>query len=181
MFRETNSNLQSEGILCCCRRHYFQIFVAFIEEAKQYIEEGKQAKQNKRTIVSNYFHRSIRLLPYDFASTYTTPITPPPQPLSRTSAGVVAVIYQGSWIARSKKAKQTKRKISLELFSFDLINSVRFCFYLHNTHHTTTTAIVACKCWRRCFYLSRKLNNKRQRGKRQRGKKGKRRKKERYR
>ena len=56
-------------------------------------------------------------------------------------------------------------KISLEFFSFDLINSVRFCFYLHNTHHTTTTAIVACKCWRRCFYLSRKLNNKRQRGK----------------
>ena len=31
-------------------------------------------------------------------------------------------------------------KISLEFFSFDLINFVRFCFYLHYIHHIIATA-----------------------------------------
>ena len=26
LFKETNSNLQSASIVCCCQRHYYQIF-----------------------------------------------------------------------------------------------------------------------------------------------------------
>ena len=46
---------------------------------------------------------------------------------------------------RGKKAGDAKKKDIVRFFSFDLINPVlQFQFYLHNTHHTTTTTIVAC-------------------------------------
>ena len=80
--------------------------------------QGKQSGEKKKLSWLEFF-RSIRSIPYDFASTYITSITPP-QPLLRVSAGVVAVICRGSWIIKgrgeNKRQATQKRKISLDFF-----------------------------------------------------------------
>ena len=82
----------------------------------------------------------IWLFPYDFASTYTTPITSPHQPLSRTSAGIVAVICWEIWIikGRGKRRQATqKRKILLDLFCS--IWSILFYYNFNSTYTTPIT------------------------------------------
>ena len=58
------------------------------------LNSKKQGKQSgaKKKLSSLEFFLLIRSIPNDFASTYATPITPPPQALSRASTAIAVII-----------------------------------------------------------------------------------------
>ena len=116
--------------------------IAFIVQAN---DKSKKRKRKKRhsALDSKYidqfdYSRSISLLLTLHYIHHTTGVIIDTKSATAVAV-VVAVVCQGSWIARNKKFKM-EDKISLEFFSFDLINFVRFCFYLHYIHHIIATA-----------------------------------------
>ena len=94
---------------------------------------ARKAKKKGRVLEKNWCDRSVWFI----SDTYVKlPVRPPQRPLSllRGSAVVVAVICQGSWIARNKRSK--KEDIVRTFF----VRSDQFCTILplltqHPSHH----------------------------------------------
>ena len=124
-------------------------------------EKWKQSKKRGRSCVGkNWCDRSVWFI----SDTYVKlPVRPPQRPLSllRGSAVVVAVICQGSWIARNKRSK--KEDIVRTFFvRSDQFRTILLLLTQHPSHHHSRYHVLVLPPSLLLSLLLSLMNNKKQ-------------------
>ena len=152
-FKETNTNLQPESIVCCYRRHCCQIFVAFIVQAKQYIIE-EENEANERLLVAVF----IDLInPDDFSSTYITPNLRYVRSCCLLTTSLLLSVHYCflSSLNSMKKENKAKKAVVCQKKKIIDVNEIYFLYVRQTPRKTTVATIVidAMQCCCRCCYL----------------------------